>query len=298
MNCPPRMHNPFFSCSCPEKNSQYVSEHRAWADKIFRRFTNLRSDYRKLAQGQQRKKSGQLTALQKWKLEHLSYLKPYYKQSQKARKEFQGTGVIGGPVQTPTDHESDDEHEHEDIGHESSSSATRNETPKNIPVLSSPLPMCKPLKKRSRDTEKEEKASHGPHFNELMDVMKELASHLVSQRTRSANIHDRERESFAWLNDFTSRMPRQNWRDFQKRTVNLAMEFMPAESPQPNTARPRIQQGASTSHVRHPMDPPPRPATSSSSYVEMLQSQQYGGGPNPLQMVSNFLLYVLKKFLL
>ena len=188
----------------------------------------------------------------------------------------------GGPVQTSTDHESDDEHEHEERGHESSSSATRKETPTKIPVLSSPLPMRKP--KKRRDTEKEDK---GSHFNELMDVMKELASHLVSQRARLANIHDRERESFfEWLNDFTSRMPRQNWCDFQMRTVNLGMEYMPAESPQPNTVRPRIQQGPSASDAHHPMDPPPRPATSTSSYVEMLQSQQNGGGPNPQQMVS------------
>ena len=60
---------------------------------------NLHSDYHKIAQGKQGKKSGQLTALQKWKLEHPSYLKPYYKQGQKAGKESQGTGVLGGPVQ-------------------------------------------------------------------------------------------------------------------------------------------------------------------------------------------------------
>ena len=186
---------------------------------------NLRSDYHKVAHGQQRKKSGQLTAQQQWKLEHLSYLKPYYKQCHKSGN----TGALGGPAITPTEHESDDEHEHEheERGHESSSSS-RKETPTKIPVLSSPLPLRKP--KKRRDTDKEEKASS---FNELMDVMKESASHLVSQCARSANHHDRERDSFfLWLNDFTSRMPRQNWDDFQRTTVNLAMQYTPADSPQ------------------------------------------------------------------
>ena len=256
----------------------------AWADKIFCRFMNLRTDYQKLAHGQQRKKSGQLTARQQWKLEHLSYLKPYYKQCHKSGN----TGALGGPAITSTEHEYDDEHEHEheERGHESISSS-RKETPTKIPVLSSPLPLCKP--KKRRDTVKEEKAST---FNELMDAMKESASHLMSQCARSANHHDRERESFfAWLNDFTSRMPRQNWRDFQRTTENLAMQFMPADSPEPNTSRQRIQQDPSASHAPHPMDPPSRPAPSTSGgYVEMLQSQQCRGGPNPHQMVSNFLL--------
>ena len=251
---------------------------------------NLRTDYQKLARGQQRKKSGQLTIRQQCKLEHLSYLKHYYKQCHKSGKDYQGSGALGGPAITSTEHESDDEHEHEheERGHESSSSS-RKETPTKIPVLSSPLPLRKP--KKRRDTDKEEKASS---FNELMDVMKGSASHLVSQRARSANHHDRERESFfAWLNDYTSRMPRQNWRDFQRTAVNLAMQYTPAESPQQNTSRQRIQQGPSASHAHHPMDPPPRPAPSTSGgYMEMLQSQQYGRGPNPHQMVSNFLLYL------
>ena len=184
------------------------------------------------------------------------------------------------------EHEPDDKHEHEERGHESSSSSSK-ETPTKIPILSSPLPLRKP--KKRRDTEKEERAST---FNELMDVMKESASHLVSQCARSANIHERERESFfAWLNNFRSRMSRQNWRDFQRTTMNLAMQFTPAESPQPNTSRQRIQQGPSAPHAHHPMDPPPRPAPSTSGFVEMLLSQQYGDGPNPQQMVSNFLLY-------
>ena len=295
MNCPPPPYTySFFTCSCPERISQYVSEHMAWADKIYRRFVNLRTDYQK---PEHRKKPGQLTARQLWKLKHLSYLKPYYKQCHKSRKDYQGTGAIGGAAITSMEQESDDDHEpkHEERGHESSSSS-RKETPTKIPVLSSPLPLRKP--KKRRDTDKEEKV---PSFNELMDVMKESASHLMSQRTRSANPHDRERESFfQWLNDFTSRMSRQNWRDFQRTSVNLAMQYTPAEYPQPNTSRQRIQQGPSaSSHAHHPMDPPPRPAPrTSGGYMEMLQSQQYAGGLNPTQMVSTFLLYLFLKFLL
>ena len=113
--------------------------------------------------------------------------------------------MIGGPVLTSTDHESDEEPA-EDRGHESSSSATRKETPEKYSILTSPPPMRKTTKKRTRDTDKEEKISH---FDELMSVMKESTSHLVSQRAKSANIQDRDRESFfAWLHDFTSRMPR------------------------------------------------------------------------------------------
>ena len=215
----------------------------------------------------------------------------------KKRVQVKGTGRYWGARwtcnQTSMDYESDEEPE--DRGHESSSNITRKETPENFPVLTSPPPMRKPSKKRTRDTDKEEKTSH---FNELMSVMKESASHLVRQQAKSANIQDRERESFfEWLHNFTSRMPRRNWRDFHQRTLALAMEFTPAESPQPNTPRPRILQGASTSHAQHPMDPLPRPTTGTTSNVDMLQSQQYGG-PNTQQMVSNFLLYLYKKFLL
>ena len=237
---------------------------------------NLQTDYQKL---EHKKKAGPLTARQLWKPKHLSYLKPYYKQCHKSGKEYQGSGAVGRATIISMEQESDDDHEpeHEERGHESSSSS-RKETPTKIPVLSSPLPLRKP--KKRRDIEKEDK---GSHLNELMDVFKESASELMSQRARSVNHHDRERESFfQWLNDFTSRMPRQHWRDFQRTTVNLAMQYTPAESPQQNTSRQRIQPSAS--HAHHPMDPPPRPVPSpSGGYMEMLQSQQsqqYGGVPN------------------
>ena len=125
----------FFPCSCPERISQSVSEHTAWADKIYRRFPNLRTDYQKL---EHRKKPGQLTARQLWKLKHLSYLKLYYKQCHKSGKDYQGSGAVGGAAITSTEQEPDDDHEpeHEERGHESSSSSTK-ETPTKIPVLSS-----------------------------------------------------------------------------------------------------------------------------------------------------------------
>ena len=121
MNCPPSPYTySFFPCSCPERISQYVSEHTAWADKIYRRFVNLRTDYQK---PEHRKKPGQLTARQLWKLKHLSYLKPYYKQCHKSRKHYQGTGAVGGAAITSMEQESDDDHkpEHEERGYESSS---------------------------------------------------------------------------------------------------------------------------------------------------------------------------------
>ena len=160
-------------------------------------------------------------------------------------------------------------------GMRSSTSSSRKEIPTKIPVLSSPHPLRKP--KKRRETEKEEKSSS---FNEIMEVMKESASHLVSH-ARTVNHYNRERESFFQrMNEFTSRMPWQNWRDFQRQSIQLEMYFMPADSPQANPPRPRISQGPSaSSHAQHPMDPPPRPApTASGSYMEMLQSQpQYGG---------------------
>ena len=52
----------------------YVSDHKAWADKINRRFQSCRTDYNKIAKRGKFGKSGQakyknLTALQKWKYE-------------------------------------------------------------------------------------------------------------------------------------------------------------------------------------------------------------------------------------
>ena len=98
-------------CSCPEKLFYYVSEHEAWADKIYRRFVNLRTDYQKLEH--QRDPSQPLTACQQWKLTDLSYLKTFYKQGHKSAR--------GATSRTSTEHSSDEEAD--DRGHESSSHA-------------------------------------------------------------------------------------------------------------------------------------------------------------------------------
>ena len=150
--------------------------------------------------------------------------------------------------------------------------------PTKIPVLNCPTQTRKP--KKRRETDKEEKSSS---FNQIMEVMKESAGHLVTHAWTVVNdLYDRERDSFfQWLNEFTSRMPRQNWRDFQMQCIQLAMHFTPPDSPPANPPRPRISQCPSaSSHGQHTMDPPPRPApTASGGYMEMLQSQpqpQYG----------------------
>ena len=228
---------------------------------------NLRTDYHKL---EHRKKAGLLTARQLWMLKHLSYLKPFYKQCYKS---VQGSGAVGGAAITSTD--DDQELEQDDRGHESRSSS-RKETPTKIPVFSSELPLCKP--KKRRETEKEEKSSS---FNEIMEVVKELASHLVS-RARTVNQRDRERESFFQCqNEFTSRMPQQNWHNFHMQSIQLAMQFMPADLPK------QIHLDHTYHRVlllhptpQQPMDPQPRPApTASGGYIEMLQPQpQYGWG--------------------
>ena len=97
--------------------------------------------------------------------------------------------------------------------------------------------------KRTRS--KDEKVSpdeKSRNYGELVTVMKESASHFVHG---SADRRDLERDSFfTWLNDFTSKLPRHSWRTFQMKTVALAMEITPAESPQPNTARSRIEPAA------------------------------------------------------
>ena len=115
--------------------------------------------------------------------------------------------------------------------------------------------------------------------------------HLVRGSSATRN---RERDSFfTWLNDFTLRMPRTNWRQLQQRTVALAMEFTPAESPQANTVRSRIEQ---EQQQQHAMYPPPRPVgPGGTTFIDLSQaqpSQQYQGAPNiPNQMVSALLWY-------
>ena len=198
-------------------------------------------------------------------------------------KSLQRSSAVGGASRTSTEQESDDNHEpeHDDRGHKSSSSS-RKETPTKIPVLSYPIPWRKPKKRREERTEsdKEEKSSR---LNKIVDVMKESASHLVSRApTVVHDPRDQERVSFfQWLIEFTSQMPRQNWREFQKQSIQLAMHFTPADFPQANPSRSRISQGSSaSSHTQHPMDPPPRPPPAASGgYLEMLQSQpQYRVG--------------------
>ena len=117
-------------------------EHEAWADKIFKRFVNLRTDYLKLQH--QRDPSQPLTACQQWKLTDLSYLKTFYKQGYKASRR--------GTSRTSTEHSSDEEAD--DRGHESSSSSRR-ETPTKIPVPHVPTPTRRCKKRRDERTDSE-----------------------------------------------------------------------------------------------------------------------------------------------
>ena len=262
--------------------SYYVSEPEAWADKIFKRFVNLRADYQKLQH--QRDPSHPLTACQQWKLTDLSYLKTFYKQGYKASRR--------ATSRTSTEHSSDEEAD--DRGHESSASSRR-ETPTKIPVPHVPTPTrrCKKRRDEKTDSEKDETASK---LSEIMGVMKDSAHHLVarSQNLSQDSLHQERVSFFQWMLEFTSRMPRNNWRDFQKQAFSLAFAYTPADSPQAPQARPRISQVASTSssqadHAQlhgqqYPMHPPARPAPPTGGGVlEMLQSQ-------PTEMVSNFLL--------
>ena len=215
--------------------SYYVSEHEAWADKIFKRFVNLRTDYQKLQH--QRDPSHPLTACQQWKLTDLSYLKTFYKQGYKASRR--------ATSRTSTEHSSDEEAD--DRGHESSASSRR-ETPTKIPVPHVPTPTrrCKKRRDEKTDSEKDETASK---LSEIVGVMKDSAHHLVarSQNLSHNALHQERVSFFQWMLEFTSRMPRNNWRDFQKQAFSLAFAYTPADSPQAPQARPRISQEASTS---------------------------------------------------
>ena len=180
--------------------------------------------------------------------------------------------MLGGP-RPETDVESE---EGPDDGNDNDSSSSNTRKELFHASLTSP-PGIRRTMKRTRD--KEEKASpdeKSGHYCELVTVMKESASHLV---WGSSGTHDRERDSFfTWLNDFTMRMPRINWRLFQQRTVVLAMEFTPAESPQANTARSRIEP---EQQQQHAMYPPPRPVgPAGTTFVDLSHaqgSQQYQG---------------------
>ena len=198
---------------CSQRKSvlcYYVSDHKAWADKIYRRFQSCRTDYNKISNRGKFGKSGQgqlkrLTALQKWKHKQYSFLAPFYKQGQKALKQSRTNVVLSG-LPPSTDDESD---KALDDSNESSPSNTRKDPPEKFgSSLTSPPPIRR-TKKRTRDMD--EKASgdqKAAHYGELMTVMKESASHLVRS---SSGMHDREWESFfTWLSDFTTRMPRSN----------------------------------------------------------------------------------------
>ena len=187
------------------------------------------------------------------------------KQGQKTLKQSKTNAVLGG-LPPSTDSESD---EAPDDGNDSSSSNTRKEQPEPFSSSLTSPPAIRRTKKRTRDKdEKESPDQKAAHYGELMAVMKESASHLV----QSSGMRDRERDSFfMWLNDFTLRMPRTNRRQFQQRTVALAMKFTPAESPQANTARPRIEQ----EQQRQPtMYPPPRPVgPAGTPFIDLSQAQ-------------------------
>ena len=262
--------------------SYYVSEPEAWADKIFKRFVNLRTDYQKLQH--HRNPSHPLTACQQWKLTDLSYLKTFYKQGYKASRR--------GTSRTSTEHSSDEEAD--DRGHESSASSRR-ETPTKIPVPHVPTPTsrCKKRRDEKTDSEKDETASK---LSEIVGVMKDSAHHLVarSQNLSHDALHQERVSFFQWMLEFTSRMPRNNWREFQKQAFTLAFAYTPADSPQAPQARPWIAPEASTSssqadHAQlqgqqYPMHPPARPAPpTGGGFLEMLQAQ-------PTEMVSNCLL--------
>ena len=279
---------------CSHRNSCfYVSDHKAWADKINRRFQSCRTDYNKIAKRSKLGKSGQgqyknLTALQRWKYERYSFLAPFYKQGQKPLRQSKTSAVLGG-LPPSTDNESE---EGPDDGNDSSLSNTRKE-PRELfhSSLTSPPGIRKSMKRTRDKHEKVSPEEKSGHYGELVTVMKESASHLVRS---SSDTRDPERDSFfTWLNDFTLKMPRNNWRTFQMRTVALAMEFTPAESPQPNTARSRIELEQHQQQP-HSMYPPPRPiGPAGTTFVDLSQaqpSQQYQGCPKiPNQMVSMLL---------
>ena len=81
------------------------------------------------------------------------------------------------------------------------------------------------------DSEKVETASK---LNEIVGVMKDSAHHLVarSQTLAHDSLHKERVSFFQWMLEFTSRMPRHNWRDFQKQAFSLAFAYTPSDSPQ------------------------------------------------------------------
>ena len=135
---PPLLYIVIFSLFMSWKNVLICFRTFSMGGQNLQKVRELRTDYQKL---EHRKKAGPLTAPQLWKLKHLSYLKPFYKQ---CHKSVQGSGAVGGASITSTEQESDEDQEPEldDRGHESSSSS-RNETSTKIPVLNCPTQNAK-----------------------------------------------------------------------------------------------------------------------------------------------------------
>ena len=129
-------------------------------------------------------------------------------------------------------------------------------------------PTRRPKKRRDdrTDSDKDETSSK---LNEIVGVMKDSANHLVARsQTLAHDPREQERVNFfQWMSEFTCRMPRQNWREFQKQAFTLACAYTPTDSPQGHPSRPRarISQGSSTSSSQadhgqqYPMKPPHPP---------------------------------------
>ena len=124
------------------------------------------------------------------------------------------------------------------------------------------MPSRRPKKRRDDRTESD-KDETSSKLNEIVDIMKDSANHLVG-RSRTVLLDQQEQESvsfFQWMFESTRQMPRRKWWEFQTQAFHLTMAFSPAESPQGNPSRVRISQGSSTSsshtdHGQYPMDPP------------------------------------------
>ena len=167
-------HSPLkLSCSCPEKLFYYVSEHEAWADKIYRRFVNLRTDYQKLEH--QRDPSQPLTACQQWKLTDLSYLKTFYKQGYRSAR--------GATSRTSTEHSSDEEAD--DRWPWEQLELSERYAYQNTFSQPSHTPARRPKKRRDdrTDSDKDETSSK---LNEIVGVMKDSANHLGGPFTNSS----------------------------------------------------------------------------------------------------------------
>ena len=150
-------------------------------------------------------------------------------------------------------------------------------------------------KNRRDDRTDSEKETTSTKLNEIVGVMKDSANHLVARsQTLAHDPREQERVSFfQWMLEFTSRMPCQNWREFQKQAFTMACAYTPTDSPQGHQSRPQISQEASTSSSQahhgqqYPMNPPARlPSPGAGGFLELLQSQTN-------EMVSNFFLVIL-----